>query len=214
MNRFVLGTVAIATLGILATTGCKASFSGDGHTGSVTVNNGSSGAIQNTNGSSGSGQNPGAVLGSGSPTGRELAPPGPARCHSSGLHVKLTGFDAGAGQRYARLVFTNVSGHSCRAYGWPGLGLGNSSEGFGTTVTRDGSATSFVIPAGGHAYTRLHWTAVPAVDEPGAQCQPNPTVLSVIPPNETAPIVSTWSGGPVCQHNHISTTPLAPGTGA
>jgi hypothetical protein len=126
----------------------------------------------------------------------------------------VTGYNAGAGSRFATLRFTNVSGHSCKVKGWPGLGLGTASEGFGGTVSRQGSPASFVIPPGGHAHTLLRWSAVPADDETdGPACQGVPTVLQVIPPDETVPLVAPWSGGPACQHNRLETTPLTAGPG-
>jgi hypothetical protein len=127
----------------------------------------------------------------------------------------VTGYNAGAGSRFAKLLFTNVSGHSCKVKGWPGLGLGNASEGFGGAVIRQGVSTSFVIPAGGHAYTLLRWSAVAAADETeGPTCQGVATVLQVIPPDETMPLVAPWSGGAACQHNQLTTTALTAGPGA
>ncbi len=40
----------------------------------------------------------------------------------------------------------------------------------------------------------VHWSAVP----PGAQPCPTPAYASIIPPDETSPLVIGWSLGPVC----------------
>ncbi|MCW2887688.1 MAG: hypothetical protein QOE54_5692 [Streptosporangiaceae bacterium] len=225
MNRFALGTVAIAALALTAT-GCKAGVHvGAGGAASATPATArpiagttaatTAGTTPGGSGAGGTGTSPvaghpsGGVGGSGG-TGTVIT-----RCHSAGLHAVVTGYNAGAGSRFAKLLFTNVSGHSCKVRGWPGLGLGTGSEGFGGSVSRQGSPTSFVIPPGGHAYTLLRWSAVPAADESGGPtCEGVPTVLQVIPPDETVPLVAPWSGGPACQHNRLETTPLTAGPGA
>lgn len=202
MNRFVMGTVAIAALGLLST-GCKASFTGDGHNGSVTVNgDGSSGNPSGHPVSGGS--NAGSAAGTGVP-----------RCSTSALHATFAGADAGAGQRYVRLVLANVSGHACREYGWPGLGLGTGTASISTNAVREGQPTSFVIQPGGHAHARLHWTVVASADEPqSSACEPTPAWIYVTPPNETTQLQVSWPYGAVCGHGRINLTPLAAGPGA
>ncbi|MFC4054800.1 DUF4232 domain-containing protein [Actinomadura syzygii] len=210
--------VALTVAAVMTTAGC-----GDGKSGSAGATPSSSPSVSESTGGGAGGATVGAstapshtaTSGSGgSGSGDGGTPAAISRCRTAGLSAVVTGYDAGAGQRYARLVLTNTSGHSCRMYGWPGLGLGNQNEGFGTTVVRTGTASTIVLAVGGKAYTRLHWAAVPADDETGAQCEPTATVLQVIPPDETAPVVATWSGGPVCQHNRIETTAAQTGTGA
>src|SRR5438105_3440599 len=135
MNRLAMGTVAVAALGILAT-GCNASATGSatpGNGGStstpasvapadgVTPSQPSTGAGATTTTGTGTGVGAGTAKTTGTGTGTTTVP----RCHSSGLTATVTGYDAGAGQRYARLVLQNTSGHACRMYGFPGLGLGN-----------------------------------------------------------------------------------------
>jgi hypothetical protein len=222
MNRLALGTVAVAALALTAT-GCKAGTlvgaGGPASPAPVTA-----GTTAGTTGSPPGGTGVGTSTGgpSTSPATGHLSAAGGAgegalvaRCHSAGLHAVVTGYNAGAGSRFAKLLFTNVSGHSCKVLGWPGLGLGTSSEGFGGAVIRQGGATSFVIPPGGHAYTLLRWSAVPAADEnQGPTCEGVATILQVIPPDETVPLVAPWSGGAACQHNQLTTTALTAGPGA
>jgi hypothetical protein len=231
MNRFALGTVAVAALALTAT-GCKAGVhvgaagpasaapvtagstpGGPGTSPSAVPGGGTAGA--GGTGGSGTGTGSGTSGGTGGGTGSGAGAVVTPRCHSAGFHVVVTGYNAGAGSRFAKLLFTNVSGHSCKVYGWPGLGLGTSSEGFGGAVIRQGSAASFVIPVGGHAYTLLRWSAVPASDEnQSGDCEAVATVLQVIPPDETEPLVAAWNGGAACQHNRLTTTPLTAGPGA
>ena len=207
MNRLAMGTVAVAALGILAT-GCKATLSTSATAPSSAPGTAAPGTAAPAGGGTSSHPAGSTSTSTSSGSGSAAVP----RCHTSGLTATVSGYDAGAGQRYARLILRNISGHACRMYGFPGLGLGNSSEGFGSNTTRDGSAgASFVIIPGGHAHATLHWAAVPATDETGAQCEPTATVLQVIPPNETTPTVATWAGGPVCQHNHLGVTAFTAG---
>jgi hypothetical protein len=214
MKRLVMGGVAIAALGILAT-GCNASWSADGHHGNVNVNNG------NGNGNSGQsaaggGNNGGSNTGTGGGgAGGSAGSTSTPRCHTSDLHATITGFDAGAGQRYARLVFQNVSGHACRMYGWPGMGLGHGTASISTNVVRQGTPTSFVIIPNGHAHARLHWTVVPSGDEPtSGSCEPTPSWIYVTPPNETTQLQIPWTSGSVCDHGRIEVQALVAGPGA
>jgi Protein of unknown function (DUF4232) len=147
-------------------------------------------------------------------TGTPVSTGTPA-CYSMGLHASLDGYDAGAGQRYVRLILTNLTEHSCKLSGWPALDLMSSgTHTLGADTTRTGSAASLVIPAGGHAHSQLHWTVVPADDETGTPCEPDPSMLQVTAPGETTPLFTTWAGGPVCQHFAITENALTPGTGA
>src|ERR1051325_7166024 len=163
MNRLAMGTVAIAALGILAT-GCKATVTTSGSSPAEGSTTAPATAAPVTGGST-STTHPSTPR----PTATTTSY---SRCHSRGLHADVVGYDAGAGQRYARLVLVNISGHPCRMYGFPGLELGTPSEGFGGSTIRNGGAfPSFLIPAGGPAHARLHWTAVPVSDETGPECE-------------------------------------------
>ena len=121
----------------------------------------------------------------------------------------------GAGQRYAILVLTNASAVPCRVFGYPGLQLASaSSQPIATKVVRIAETAPLVTLAPGQdAYTQLHWTIVPAGDESATTCEPLPSVLLVIPPDETAALRTSWLGGSVCQHGMIDVTPFKPGTG-
>ncbi|MBT2213894.1 DUF4232 domain-containing protein [Actinomadura sp. NEAU-AAG7] len=129
-------------------------------------------------------------------------------CTTSKLKASLSDFDAGAGQRYLTLALTNISKSACTTGGWSGLGQADAKGAIPTTTVREGKAHTITIPAGHSAYEVLHWAAVPADDETGDPCEPVPTTLRVIPPNETTRLTAPWNYGAVCQHGSIRLTPL------
>jgi hypothetical protein len=137
------------------------------------------------------------------------AAPQRPHCTSGMLTARLTDLGAAAGNRYATLVLTNKSGKHCTTGGWSGLQLADAEGAVPTKVIREGTAHTITVYNGGHAYERLHWAVVPAGDETdGAGCEPEPTVLKVIPPNDTEQIAATWTFGAVCQHGQIRLTPV------
>jgi hypothetical protein len=125
------------------------------------------------------------------------------------LSATLTDLGAAAGNRYATLVLTNKSGKHCTTGGWSGLQLTGGDGTIPTRVVREGTARTITIVNGGRAYERLHWAVVPAGDEPdGDRCEPVPSTLKVIPPNDTEQIATGWSFGSVCGHGRIRLQPL------
>jgi hypothetical protein len=138
-----------------------------------------------------------------------------SRCHTSMLSASVVPGQPGAGQRYADLVLTNTSGVACRVYGYPGMQLVSASGGpIPTAVERQpGTAPLVMLAPGQRASSLLHWTIVPGIGE-GTPCEPTAAGLSVIPPDETAPLHTSWPGGPVCQHGQIFTTTFQPGANA
>lgn len=57
------------------------------------------------------------------------------------------------------------------------------------------------------AYSLLDWGVIPTGDENSKGCGPTPTILRVIPPNETAFKTVHWSG-PICGHRTINASAL------
>ncbi len=51
------------------------------------------------------------------------APAAADRCAPQDVRLSLTGIDAAAGHRYARLIAANTSDRTCTLVGWPGLGF-------------------------------------------------------------------------------------------
>lgn len=204
--------VTIAAAAIVAAAGCGASPKGAAPVPSAPSSPAASpGATASagpvspgaTGGSSG-------AAGAGGGTGQSSG-----RCHTSMLSAHVVMGQPGAGQRYAELVLTNSSGSSCRVYGYPGLQLVTDSGAHVTTaVVREPAAEPLAaIAPGQQVSSLLHWTIVPGTGE-GPSCEPAASGLIVTPPDETAPLHTSWPGGPVCQHGQIFVTAFQPGANA
>lgn len=132
------------------------------------------------------------------------------RCHTSELSGSLGAETAGAGQRYATLVLRNTGARTCTVHGFGGLGLAGADGGAlpTTQVRTGGPATTVRLAPGATARSDLHWGAVGGPgDAPTGDCQPTPTTLRVIPPDETAPLSVAWTFGPVCEGGTIEQHP-------
>ncbi len=141
---------------------------------------------------------------------------GPDRCHTSELTGSLSMGDAAAGNRYATLTLTNTGGEVCTVYGYGGLGLiGQGPDVIPSTQERvaapDGTGGSrTTLQPGDSVAAQLHWTVVATGPEPTTgQCEPTPSFLTVIPPNETDSLSVAWTYGPVCSMGQIEQTPYA-----
>jgi Protein of unknown function (DUF4232) len=120
------------------------------------------------------------------------------RCHTSELAASFGSGDAGAGNRYATLTLTNRSARTCTIYGYGGLQpLDSAKKQLSVTLVRDpGHAPKLVRLAPGAGVGRtIHWGVVPS----GTQTScPTPAYASIIPPDETDPLVVAWKLGPIC----------------
>jgi Protein of unknown function (DUF4232) len=130
-----------------------------------------------------------------------------ARCSAATLSGEITASDAGAGNRYAKLVVTNTSKAPCTLYGYGGLQLidaaGRSAP---TNLSRrpDPGPALVTLQPGQQAFKNLHWGAVPDGSEPTTgPCEPESTGATVIPPDETQPFTIRYNFGSVCQHGAI-----------
>jgi hypothetical protein len=144
---------------------------------------------------------------------------GATTCRVSQLSAALSKLDAGAGQHYAKLVFTNNSSEECTMFGYPGMQLLEAGGGaVPTTVLRNMSAPKTLVtlpPNGGHAYTALRWGVINSVgDAQDGPCQPDPARIQLTPPNESSSLFQPWSFGPVCEQGTLGVNPMLPGTGA
>ncbi|PRY46500.1 DUF4232 domain-containing protein [Umezawaea tangerina] len=130
------------------------------------------------------------------------APTGAARCTATTLSGKVDQGDAGAGNRYAKLVFTNTGDQPCTLNGYSGFQLVAGSGGdvaTRTSRTTDPGPSLVTLAPGGSAAANLHWTVVARDGEPvDGPCEPEATSAAAIPPDETAPVQFPWTYGPVC----------------
>jgi hypothetical protein len=142
------------------------------------------------------------------PTAGSAAPP---QCTTADLSAKVGQVNPGAGQRQAPLVLTNHSGHTCRTAGYVGLQLATASgKKLPTSTVRSGGKTPQVtLKPGQQAVTQLQWTVIATGSEPvDGPCEPTPSDLLVIPPNQTTQTATAWRNGPVCGFGKFSITPL------
>lgn len=139
-------------------------------------------------------------------------------CRVGQLDASLTNPDAGAGQRYVTLIFTNHSTSPCTMLGYIGLQLVGMSGSLPTSVTRNNNPgfpkVVITIAPGSQAFTVLHWAGIPAPDEPqGGQCEPTPQQVRITPPNETNFLLESWTFGEVCYHGTIDVNAMKLGSG-
>lgn len=141
----------------------------------------------------------------------------PPPCRASDLALSFLGQQGGMGEGEIGFVLRNVSGSSCRTYGYPGvLFLDRGGGALPTTpthTTRDFFGTSpelpLVVRAGGSASFRLVVTHGVASS---AGCT-TAYGLQVIPPNDTATLRTTIPEGAYeCQTAQVS--PLRSGESA
>ncbi len=140
-----------------------------------------------------------------------------ARCSTADLSAQLKAGSPGAGQRYATVVLTNTSTHSCTLRGYGGLGLlGAPGQGVPTDLRRSASPspTTLTVSPGGSVRSALHWTVIAAADEPEGDCQPTAVTVVVTPPNQTTALLRPWEFGPVCQHGRIDQNAYVAGSAA
>lgn len=141
----------------------------------------------------------------------------PERCHTSQLDARVRMLDAAAGNRYAALILTNTSNASCRTFGYVGLQLtGATGTKLPTSVIRESAPGphGVTLGPGKSAWTRIHWTVASGTGEPAAGlCEPQPSRLLVIPPDERTQLSARWPSGSVCEHGKIFVTALSLGTG-
>ncbi|MFD4644626.1 DUF4232 domain-containing protein [Lentzea sp. NPDC058436] len=137
---------------------------------------------------------------------RGAAPAGVQRCGPDALKGEITPTDAGAGNRYGKFVVTNSGSAPCTLNGYSGFQLENGSGAVPTKLERkaDPGPAALTLAPGGKASANLHWSVVPAGSEPvEGTCQPEPSKVAAIPPNETVPLSVPWTLGPVCSGGRI-----------
>jgi hypothetical protein len=140
------------------------------------------------------------------------------RCTTAGLEVWL-GIGGGGGQAGSvsyPMEFTNVSGHTCHLYGFPGVSAEVGGHQVGSPAQRDHSAPeqTVTLGAGATAHTALQITDVSAF--PAARCRPvTADGLTVYPPGAFTPAAIPFTfracsaKGPV----FLSVAPVQPRVG-
>lgn len=117
--------------------------------------------------------------------GAQTAAVATPRCTTAGLAVWL-GLGGGGGQTGAvayPVEFTNISGHACHLYGFPGVSAELAGHQVGSAAGRDGSAPeqTVTLGAGATAHALLRITDVSAF--PASRCRPvTAGGLTVYPP--------------------------------
>jgi hypothetical protein len=141
---------------------------------------------------------------------------GSPECRTVDVGATLKPGSPGAGQRYATVVLTNTSGHTCTITGYGGLALlGAPAQGVPTDLRRVPSPapSTVTLAPGSSARSLLHWTVIQATNE-GAVCEPTAVTVVVTPPDETTSLLRPWSFGPVCQHGLIDQNAYVAGSAA
>lgn len=134
------------------------------------------------------------------------------RCTVSSLLGELRSPTAGAGQRQAKLLLTNVTRGTCVLGGYPGgLLLGARNRALPTNVVRNPGTRARVVTLapGESAKTTLQWGAITGTgDRPTGECEPTPARIEITPPNANGHLVLPWRNGPVCERGRIVVNPL------
>ncbi|HEX6342723.1 DUF4232 domain-containing protein [Umezawaea sp.] len=147
-----------------------------------------------------------------SPSPQSSAPPAAAqapqstRCVGDSLSAKVEQEDAGAGQRYAELVFTNTGAAPCTLTGYSGFQLLADGVDVPTSTTRslDPGPTTVTVAPNASAVANLRWTVVPTGDESvTGPCEPEANAAAAIAPDDTKRIEFPWTFGPVCGGGEI-----------
>jgi hypothetical protein len=128
-------------------------------------------------------------------------------CAGGRLRVTAGRIDAGAGQRYVPLVFTNTGTGACTLRGFPGV-AGLAADGHQVLQARRERIpmATIVIAPHGSASAVVHATAVPG---PGPTCPPDFGALLVTPPGTTTSVRVAVSL-PAC--GGLSVRPVVVGT--
>jgi hypothetical protein len=135
-------------------------------------------------------------------------------CGTGDLTATIEQGSPGAGQRYAMLVLTNNSHHTCSTYGYVGMQFLDGHGGaLATNVVRDHDEKSrqVVLTPGAQAYAQLHWSVVPGTGDSGAPCTSGPSRVEITPPNSYTHLTIRWAGGTVCEHGRVDVEPLTLG---
>ncbi len=143
--------------------------------------------------------------------------PSAAACANATLRPSLRVAGAAAGTAYYLLRLTNISGHSCSLFGYPGVSFVSGVPGhqIGRAAARNPlySPVRVVLAAQATAHALLG--VADAGNYPAARCRPaTARALRVFPPGLTA-AVEVWRSFPACAAHVpvLSVTTVRPGKG-
>jgi len=113
------------------------------------------------------------------------------------------------------VVLTNLSSLPCTLVGYGGISL-RRSDGGAIPSSQVRAATPapvrLVLAPGLGVRSAISWSTVadPGVGEPAdGPCEPTPTTLRVIPPNQVRQLAVPWTDGPVCGQGAITQSAYA-----
>jgi hypothetical protein len=112
------------------------------------------------------------------------------RCQTSGLVVWLnTQGNGAAGSVYYQLELTNLSGHGCTLFGYPGVSAVDlGGQQVGSAASRNAAHTPRLITLGNGKTATVVLRIADADNFPASMCRPVTAAgLRVYPPKQTAP---------------------------
>jgi hypothetical protein len=212
--------IAVAALALTACGGNSGSdnaSSGSSSTPAASSAAGSSGSSGSSGSATGSGSGSGSQTGSGSGSGSSAQSGSGSGstsgdCSADNLSLKLSYSNAGAGNIYENLVFTNKGSSTCTLAGYPGVSLiqGDGSQ-IGSPATRDGSSvhsTTVSLAPGGSAHAVLHTLNQGVKANP--PCWTKAAFVKVYAPGSKTVMTATASDFQVCG-GEFTTTPVQAG---
>jgi hypothetical protein len=147
---------------------------------------------------------PAVALASSGPSAGPAAAPAAAaaaaathRCYTADLTSWLgQPGDGAAGSTTYQLEFSNVSGHSCTLYGYPGLSAWKASTQRGSAAARDHSHPSRLITLRPGGTAHVIWQVTDVENYPIARCKPAVAIsLKVYPPGDYSSVSIPFNGG-------------------
>ena len=144
-----------------------------------------------------------------SPSPSAARPAAPPRCTRDHLEMSLGRIDAGAGNRYVPLVFTNTGATACALRGAPGVSLLDSAgKRIGDPAERSGPILPAVVLApDGSAFASLHTVAEGVTDKP---CRRAADRIQAYPPGSTHVLTTSADSFRVCGET-FDVTAVKPG---
>lgn len=148
----------------------------------------------------------------------QTTPTGTPSCATSELRVRLVRPESGgtAGTFYYLLQFTNVSGHTCQLYGYPGVSAYLNGHQVGAAAGREAGSVKRTVTLQPRASAHSVLPIVNVENYPATACRAvTATALKVYPPNETVATYVPYRFGAcsVTSVQFLRVWPVEAGTG-